>query len=191
MFGSNKDAITPERLDEILKPLVERVDKLETVVSRQAKQLAELQRLLEQQQEGLQDEAETNAALTAEDGRNVVEVGETISLEVPQTAMEETLYLPAPTSDGWFPEDSPALQVGKSIYRLRTNDGLNGYFEMLTSSDALATALISVSQFVKPVCRIEGDTNRLPQRVETLEEGTAQRDGNGWRVVRKATVRFV
>lgn len=195
MFGNNKDTITSEQLDDLMKPLLERVDKLETVVQKQAKQLAALQRVVEQyearQQEEPHVEAETPATPLAEEGRDMLEVGDTISLEVPPAAMEETLYLPAPTPDGWFPEGSASLQVGKSIYRLRSVDGVNGYFSMLTSPDALATALISVSQFVKPACRIEGDTHRLPQRVETLEEGTAQRDGNAWRVVRKATVRFV
>ena len=51
--------------------------------------------------------------------------------------------------------------------------------------------MISVSQFVKPVCRIEGNTRRQPQHIETLEEGVAQLSGDVWKVVRKATVQFV
>lgn len=81
--------------------------------------------------------------------------------------------------------------MGKSIYRLHTDDGVNGRFVMLSSPDAIATAMISVSQFVKPVCRIEGNTHRQPQHIETLEEGVAQLSGDVWKVVRKATVQFV
>jgi hypothetical protein len=186
MFGNNKDFMTPEQLDELLKPLLERVQKLETTVGRQAAQLEALRSRLEAQADGV-------AAVVSHDAvedKVELELGDTIALEVPPVVADTAWYLPAPTPDGQFAEGSATLQVGKSIYRLRSADGHNGYFEMLSSPDALATALISVSQFVKPVCRIEGNTHRLPQRVETVEEGTAQRDGNGWRVVRKATVKF-
>lgn len=191
MFGSNKDAITPEQLDELLQPLIERVDKLETLLRAQAEQMAELQRQLgERQAEAAKAVAPTAEPQSAADVQQDYQLGDTIALDVEPAPVAETYYLPAPTPDGLFTEESRVLQVGKSIYRLRSTDGMNGYFEMLSSPDAIATATISVSQFVKPVCRIEGNTHRLPQRIETLEEGTAQREGNGWRVVRKATVKF-
>ncbi len=192
MFGSNKDAITPEQLDELLEPLTERVDKLETQLKAQAEQMAELQRqFAERRAEAANAVAPTDEAQpAAEIASQEYQLGDTIALDVESAPVAETYYLPAPMPDGLFTEESRMLQVGKSIYRLRSTDGMNGYFEMLSSPDAIATATISVSQFVKPVCRIEGNTHRLPQRIETLEEGTAQREGNGWRVVRKATVKF-
>lgn len=96
-----------------------------------------------------------------------------------------------PTAEGVFPESTPQEEVGKSIYQMRTEDGVNGHFVMLSTPDAIATAMISVSQFVKPVCRIEGNTHRQPQRIETLDEGVVKCDEGVWRVVSKATVRFV
>ena len=85
---------------------------------------------------------------------------------------------------------SPTEQVGKSVYQLRTEDGINGQFIMIDTSDAIATAMISISQIVKPVCRIEGNTKQYPRRIKTLEEGVAQRDGTIWRVTKKAKLSF-
>lgn len=102
-----------------------------------------------------------------------------------------TWFFSMPTAEGVFPESTPQEVVGKSIYQMRTEDGVNGHFVMLSTPDAIATAMISVSQFVKPVCRIEGNTHRQPQRIETLDEGVVKCDEGVWRVVAKATVRFV
>lgn len=99
-------------------------------------------------------------------------------------------YLPAPTPDGVFEEASASKQVGKSIYLLKTKDQENGTFSILEDKDSIATAMISVSQFIKPVCHIEGDTHRYPQRVTTLEEGVVRREGNSWHLVAKAKLLF-
>lgn len=100
------------------------------------------------------------------------------------------LYLPAPSPDGVFEEASASKQVGKSIYLLKTKDLENGTFSILEDKDSIATAMISVSQFIKPVCRIEGDTHRYPQRVTTLEEGVVRKEGNSWHLVAKAKLLF-
>ena len=102
----------------------------------------------------------------------------------------EILYLAAPTSDGTFSQASAMEQIGKSIYQLTTTDGQNGTFILLDTPDAIATAMISVSQFVKPACKISGNTAIQPRHIITEEEGAASREGTGWKITRKAVVRF-
>ncbi len=102
----------------------------------------------------------------------------------------EILYLEAPTPDGTFSQASAMEQIGKSIYQLTTTDGQNGTFILLDTPDAIATAMISVSQFVKPACKISGNTAIQPRHIITEEEGAASREGTGWKITRKAVVRF-
>lgn len=99
-------------------------------------------------------------------------------------------YLPAPTPEGLFQQASEREQIGKSIYRLTTSDGQNGTFLLLDTPDAIATAMISVSTFIKPVCKVNGPTAQYPRHIITEEDGKASREGTGWRVTRKAVVRF-
>ncbi|MBR5634923.1 MAG: hypothetical protein IKW78_07100 [Prevotella sp.] len=116
-------------------------------------------------------------------------------LEEPQTAesfgeRSEIFYLAAPNPDGTFSQASAVEQIGKSIYQLTTADGQNGTFILLDTPDAIATAMISVSQFVKPACKISGNTAIQPRHIITEEEGAASREGTGWKITRKAVVRF-
>ena len=97
-------------------------------------------------------------------------------------------YLPAPTPDGLFLQASEREQIGKSVYQLTTSDGQNGTFILLDTPDAIATAMISVSTFVKPACKVSGNTYMQPRHIITEEEGT--REGAAWRIIRKAVVRF-
>ena len=99
-------------------------------------------------------------------------------------------YLPAPTPDGLFLQASEREQIGKSVYQLTTSDGQNGTFILLDTPDAIATAMISVSTFVKPACKVSGNTYMQPRHIITEEEGTATREGTAWRIIRKAVVRF-
>ena len=102
----------------------------------------------------------------------------------------KTLYLAAPSVDGSFPSVSSREQIGKSIFQLTTEDNRNGTFVILDTNDAIATAMISVSQFIKPVCKVKGSTAQYPRHIITEEEGTASVEGGVWKVVRKAIVRF-
>ena len=108
----------------------------------------------------------------------------------PSCSATKTLYLAAPSVDGSFPSVSTHEQIGKSIYQLTTDDDNNGTFVILDSNDAIATAMISVSQFIKPVCKVNGSTAQYPRHIITEEEGTATKEGGVWKVVRKAVVRF-
>ncbi|MBM6994005.1 MAG: hypothetical protein I3J02_12225 [Prevotella sp.] len=192
MFG-NKDGLTPEQLEETLAPLLERLDKLETSVKKQARQMAELeQQFKECQPKDVQGESQLSVDAVSMGGLSdpVELTSPTLSSPDTPPSSAQTLYLPAPTPDGQFLESSAIEQVGKSIYQMRTEDGVNGQFIMLNTPDAIATAMISISQFVKPACRIEGNTHQQPRAIITLEEGMAQNDNGVWKVVRKARVVF-
>lgn len=111
--------------------------------------------------------------------------------DVPQKAEEPTQwYLAAPTADGTFPSVSSQEQIGKSIYLLTTSDNMNGTFSILDTSDAIATASISISQFVKPVCKVNGNASAFPRHIITDEEGALTKENGIWKVTRKAIVHF-
>lgn len=120
----------------------------------------------------------------------VVEASDQQKLQKPAESEYKTFYLSAPTPDGVFEDFSEEQQAGKSIYQLSTRDGRNGTFIMLSTPEAVATANISVSQFIKPVCKIMGNARVMPRRIDTVEEGKATLDGGVWRMLRKAVVAF-
>lgn len=99
-------------------------------------------------------------------------------------------YLAAPSADGTFARFSSRLQIGKTIYLLKTDDGVNGTFILYDSPDAIATAMLSVSQFIKPACKVNGSAAQYPHHIITEEEGLAVFEEGVWKVVRKAIVRF-
>lgn len=186
MFGNNKDHLTAEQLGEILAPIEERLAKVEELCKKQE----EVIQLLTQELQTLKEapkpqEPEASPGITHQQEQPAPTAQHQ---SAPNGVM--TLYLPAPTVDGIFTSQSEREEEGKSIYRLTTADGRNGTFELLATPDAIATAMISVSQFVKPVCKIEGNVHRMPQHIETIEPGTVQREGDTWRTVVKAVVKW-
>jgi TolA-binding protein len=107
-----------------------------------------------------------------------------------QKSNRQRFYMAAPSTEGFFSAFSEYEQIGKSIYMLTTMDGVNGTFVMLDTADAIATAMISVSQFIKTVCKIENTTASHPKHIITKEEGCAVKEEGRWHVIRKAVVLF-
>ncbi len=188
MFGNSS------QLQELIDALQERVSLLEEQVER-------LTSLVEQQRQavgGLDtrlDELSSRSAKTGEDaaaqpGGESVE--EHAGDAAPQgSAHGQTLYFGPPHGDGLMGEASTTIREGDSIYQLTTTDECHGTFAVIPTADSLATALISVSQFVKPVCRVVGTVSAQASRLETLHEGAAELRDGSWLVTRKAEVRFV
>lgn len=100
------------------------------------------------------------------------------------------LFFSAPTPSGEFSMGTDTEQAGSSIYRLETTDGINGSFTMLNTHDAVATASISVSQFVKPACKVLSPLKGIPRSVRVVQEGTATCTAGVWKVTRKAQIEF-
>lgn len=102
----------------------------------------------------------------------------------------QRFYLAAPTPDGCFTDISTVEQAGKSLYVLTVKEGMTGMYSMIANDEAMATAMISISQFVKSACKVIGDTHKPPRRIITVEEGCVTRESDVWRITRKAVVRF-
>ena len=182
--GANPDATeiveTPEwrhlsQLEARVKQLEKRVTLLEAEVRTQMEE----------------KERETDKKESLEEKRVEVPTGVATRDDAEHPAPSTTtLFLAAPDAEGIFTGCDTSEQIGKSMYRLTTRDGITGTFEMLDTPDALATALISVSQFVKTACRITGGIPPFPRQILTQEVGTAKCEGRVWRVVNKAIVSF-
>lgn len=110
---------------------------------------------------------------------------------VPQPPRRRTsiVFFPVPV-EGVFANGTEEIEVGKSLYMLKTTDGENGTFTILNTPEAIGTALISLSEMVKPVCKIL-NTVDAPLEIVTEAPGQAVREGNSWRVVSKSVVRLI
>lgn len=99
------------------------------------------------------------------------------------------MFFPVPV-DGIFANGTEEIEVGKSLYMLRTTDGEHATFTILNTPEAISTALISLTQTVKPVCKII-NTVANPLEIVTEGPGTAVREGNTWKMVTKSVVRLL
>ena len=203
MFNFNNNKKENDLPQPDLQELFQRLEHLERKCHRMEARIAELEAQMAEKQAIPEQET------TVEVEENAVGIGENTSPEPspithhsppithhpsPTThhpsPTTQHLFLAAPTPDGVFLQASETEQIGKSIYQLTTTDGQNGTFILLDTPDAIATAMISVSQFVKPACKVSGNTALQPRHIITEEEGAASREGTGWKITRKAVVRF-
>ena len=203
MFNFNNNKKENDLPQPDLQELFQRLEHLERKCHRMEAKIAELEAQMAEKQAIPEQET------TVEVEENAVGIGENTSPEpspithhpssttqhpssITQhpSSITQHLFLAAPTPDGVFLQASETEQIGKSIYQLTTTDGQNGTFILLDTPDAIATAMISVSQFVKPACKVSGNTALQPRHIITEEEGAASREGTGWKITRKAVVRF-
>jgi len=107
----------------------------------------------------------------------------------PRPKFSAVMFYPVPV-DGVFINGSSEIEPGKSLYMLKTSDDKNATFQILNTPEAIETALISMNEMVKPACKI---LNSIASPVEILAEklGTAEREGDGWRITNKAIVRLI
>ena len=203
MFNFNNNKKENDLPQPDLQELFQRLEHLERKCHRMEARIAEMEAQMAEKQAIPEQEP------TVEVEENAVGIGENASPEPspiihhpsPNTQhpsptihhpspTTQHLFLAAPTPDGVFLQASETEQIGKSIYQLTTTDGQNGTFILLDTPDAIATAMISVSQFVKPACKVSGNTALQPRHIITEEEGAASREGTGWKITRKAIVHF-
>lgn len=216
MFG-NKDYITDTQLNDALTPLFKRLRALENQnksLANANKELAARVEALEAALDGRKagaplptneaaaDEATLEEATGADpfatlkgtasdDAKPIDSAGTSGTAQtVDAEGSKQTFFLPAPTPDGMFTETSREEQIGKSIYELTADGNGHGKFKLLSTADAVATAMISVSQFVKPVCKVQGNTHRMPDSIVTVSQGEAMLKDGVWTVTKKAVVEF-
>ena len=189
MFNFNNNKKENDLPQPDLQELFQRLEHLERKCHRMEARIAEMEAQMAEKQ------AIPEPETTVEVEENAVGIGENTSPDPSPnihhpSSITQHLFLAAPTPDGVFLQASETEQIGKSIYQLTTTDGQNGTFILLDTPDAIATAMISVSQFVKPACKVSGNTALQPRHIITEEEGAASREGTGWKITRKAVVRF-
>lgn len=179
------------QIQSLLEPYEDRIQELE----RHLIQLNKRVESLEQQIEA--HSSHTIEISTDKEMKETVATQASIVNSVPTDIQTEKkapqhriLFMTAPNDEGVFTGSSETEQVGKSIYQLSTTDGVHGTFIMLDTPDAIATAMISVSQFVKTACKVQGNLSPYPQQIQTLEEGTAVLENDSWRITNKAIVKF-
>lgn len=99
------------------------------------------------------------------------------------------MFYPIPV-DGVFMNGSSEIEVGTSLYMLKTNDDATATFQILNTPEAISAALVSMDTMVKPACKI---LNTVSSPVEILAEklGTAEKVGDGWKITNKAVVRLI
>lgn len=196
MFSNmfNKGTDQNENPDHVTSLLEDRVRTLAKRIEELEKRIEKLEKNASKKEEEKEEEiTPTTINIQPENVATNIQVDEpqqASSTSYRAPSQTKTLYLAAPSVDGSFPSVSSREQIGKSIYQLTTDDDHNGTFVILDSNDAIATAMISVSQFIKPVCKVKGSTAQYPRHIITEEEGTAAKEGGVWKVVRKAIVRF-
>lgn len=188
IFGKTSDSEKiPTEVDDRLEAIEERLSLLEKRLHLVTNKMKELEVLLE---------GHIAKSGTVEEEDSEVEHQQAVTH---QTSPVETgnagmsygqYYLATPTIDGCFTDVSSMEEVGKSLYLLTTTDGVNGCFILLDTPDAIATAMISVSQFIKPVCKVVGNVQSYPNHIVTEEEGNAVLENGVWKVVKKAVVKF-
>lgn len=182
-----------QQIDEALQPLKEELAELKKKNERLEGSIKDLKqeiKRLNQRLDMLSRQKEQNQWLKAE-GAQAASPSDSADPHVNSRVSSRQLYLSTPTPDGFFAEAYEQKREGKSIYHLETKDGQNATFRILDTPDALATALISISQFVKPACKVNGQVAGMPRGVETEQEGQAVCEQGGWRVTRKAVIRFI
>lgn len=179
------------QIQSLLEPYEDRIQELE----RHLIQLNKRVESLEQQIEALSShpiEISTDKEMkeTVAVQTSIVNSASTDIQTEGKAPQHRILFMTAPNDEGVFTGSSETEQVGKSIYQLSTTDGVHGTFIMLDTPDAIATAMISVSQFVKTACKVLGNLSPYPQQIQTLEEGTAVLENDSWRITNKAIVKF-
>ncbi|RRC99517.1 hypothetical protein [Prevotella sp. OH937_COT-195] len=166
---SKPEYVTTDENDKKLNALKERIEEIE-------KKLENLQHNPEQSE-------------VSEQSQKSVQSGNSEFTGDSEPSLPLTFFLPPPSPDGVFHDAFAEPKIGSTVYKMTTIDGNNGIFVFYDNRDALATAMISISQIVKTVCRVDNNKN-APRNIINVKEGRVVREGNSWRVTEKATVRF-
>ena len=188
LFSKNEspEALTPQPVEDVearaaIQSLEQRIAQLEA-------QIAQLESKIDEAKAN----ANANSQLSPFNSQLSPDSTLSTTLHSPLNTLHSTrprqYYLSAPTPEGIFTEFSEEERVGSSVYLLTTDDGINGTFRMLNTPDALATLAISISQFVKPVCKIIGAVTIQPRHVAVHMPGSAVFEDGVWRTTVNAQV---
>lgn len=184
------EAKIQRQIQQVIAPYQEQIHNLEQQLLQLKKRVKYLEQTLCKQQSTLQTGAKHTEHPTVVDEHTAEIKYNNNPTEELQSSTLCMLYMEAPTETGVFTKFAKKEQQGKSIYQLTTTDQLHANFILLNTPDAIATAMISVSQFIKPACKVIGNITVLPKTVQTQQEGRAILENGVWRITQKAIVLF-
>ena len=178
-FGNKTEKTEEQRIAE------ERLYKLERLAAELADKVGGIEQRCAQLEKRLEE-----AERQADSHENLAQTSSVCEAPTTEHKRRMSFYLPPPFTDGVFREVFDHDVHGKTVYQLTTTDGIHGSYIVNDTADAVAMALISVSQMLRPACKVESSKTAQPTSIVTLEEGEAVKVEDGWKIISKAVVRI-
>ena len=114
----------------------------------------------------------------------------------PQKSVEEIYdeyFFSNPTTNGDFTDayKKKTYTPNESIYRFLVNkNGNSAKFTFIDDESAIKTAIRIASSYIEPVCENVNPRNPSAKSIKTIEPGTAVKEGNIWKVIKKARIQY-
>lgn len=104
----------------------------------------------------------------------------------------EIFYLSTPNKDGSFNEKSAhsSYKESASIYKFTKTIYGDAEFQIDESESSIKLALEYPEKNIDPVCDAENAFNPKASQIITVKLGKAELDGDKWKVIRKAIIRY-
>ncbi len=108
----------------------------------------------------------------------------------PQTTQPRIFFLRLPTVDGLFNDlrKSDVFRPADSVYRMEMIDATHASFAIVPDEETMQRAIQGFKMYLEPACDLVGDINTNATIIRTLEEGTAVKEGDVWRIIEKALI---
>lgn len=101
------------------------------------------------------------------------------------------IYLARANRDGVFTRADASYNMGNSIFKLVTTDGVSGTYQVIDDPAVFELALMTPTDYLENACT--GRNLQLSQGASIIVNeaaGTAIFDQGRWRVTRKAQIRY-
>ena len=101
------------------------------------------------------------------------------------------IYLARANADGVFTRADASYNMGNSIFKLVTTDGVSGTYQVIDDPAVFELALMTPTDYLENACT--GRNLQLSQGASVIineAAGTAIFDRGRWRVTRKAQIRY-
>ncbi len=115
----------------------------------------------------------------------------------PQKVLKENYdeyFFSSPTSNGDFTDTykKKTYIPNESTYRFLINKtGTDAKFSFIDDEAAIKTAIRIASSYIEPVCENINPRNPSAKSIKTVTPGTAVKEGNIWKVTKKAKIEYV
>ena len=143
----------------------------------------------------MNDELQEHRSRATTSERHHESIGTEYAREMHPRTSTTTLYLTTPEADGTFDDQlrSSHYVAGESMYVLTLDPAKqsSASFELIMHRDALDLALRRRERFVEPYCETANAYRSSVVGVETIVPGTMELSGGAWRVVKKATIKYL